>query len=134
MLDAIQPSRVVDPFSSAGILQSDVHSWGESSTVDKEGIGCTLKKIIIRTKEDRFHRGVISNHGEYNIGLGGHCGKSLSVITAKLGGECRGGILIYIVYTADGVSLIFQVAGHVGSHASDADKSDSFLFRVHSEE
>ena len=82
---------------------------GESSTVDKEGIGCTLKKIIIRTKEDRFHRGVISNHGEYNIGLGGHCGKSLSVITVKLGGECRGGILIYIVYTADSVSLSFRL-------------------------
>jgi hypothetical protein len=56
------------------------------------------------------------------------------VITAKLRGECRGSILVYIVYTADGVAFVLEVTGHIGSHATDSDKPDFFLFRIHVEE
>ena len=41
----------------------------------KAGTGGVLEQIIIRAEKDRFHGGIISNHGQYDIRLCGNLGK-----------------------------------------------------------
>jgi hypothetical protein len=47
--------------------------------------------------------------------------------TTKFLGEGCGSLVIYIIHATEGVSFVLEVAGHIGSHAANAHKSDIFF-------
>ena len=59
-------------------------------------------------------------------------GKGLCVGAPQFLRKFAGDVLRQVVYATYLVSFVFEVAGHVGTHAADTDQSDSFVFGAHS--
>ena len=99
----------------------------ERRTVDEDAPIRSHQQIVF-TEINRLHGGVIGDHGEDDVTVGGNvpepCGGDCPDFLAKLSRHLRADVMHnrYII------SLVVEAAGHVSAHAPETDNSYSLVF------
>ena len=113
----------------AGLLRGLGHglldAGGEGRAIDEGAALRAGEEVVALAEEDLLHRGVVGHDGEDDVGLGGDVGELFAGGRAQFRGEGLRGLGVHIVDGGDFVLEIVEAAGHIGPHASDADKSNA---------
>lgn len=98
-----------------------VGGGAERGAIDEEFTAAAFQEAAV---EDGLHGFVIGDDGEDGVGVFGYVGEGLGWRGLEFGGELAGGFGVEVMEGAEGVAAILEAAGHIGSHASEADDTD----------
>ena len=123
------------PFCSSG--NSLLNFGAQRCAVDEGCPGCGCEKAILLPEEDFFHRCVVGDDRENDIRIGGDVRQFFVCGGSNFLGEFLSCWSMNIVDGGHVVIEIVEMAGHVGSHSSNANETNflwagttgSFLFR-----
>ena len=100
--------------------------------IDEQLSRCVREKVVAFAEKDCVHRCVIGDDGKDGVRVGRDLGKGLRVGAVQFLGKRGSNVLGGVVYAADLITFVLEVAGHVGAHAANPDQTDSFLLGAHS--
>ena len=114
----------VGPGGFGGGVDFAMDGGGDGGAVDEGFAGGAGEEVVGGVEEDAAHGGVIGDDGEDEVGGGGDFSEGGGGGAMEFGGEGLGERGVVVVDGGDGVTGVFEVAGHVGAHAADADECD----------
>ena len=100
--------------------------------IDEQLSRCVREKVVAFAEKDCVHRCVIGDDRKDDVRVGRDLGKGLRVGAVQFLGKRGSNVLGGVVYAADLIAFVLEVAGHVGAHAANPDQTDSFLLGAHS--
>jgi hypothetical protein len=112
-----------------GGFDLDVDGGADGGAVDEGFAFGGSEEGIAGGGEDGALGGVVGDDGEDHVGGGGEGGEGGADLRADFGGEGGGGRRVLVIDGGDGEAGFFEATGHVGAHATDADKCDGGIHR-----
>src|SRR5687767_14287958 len=97
----------------------------DCGAVDEDfALGADEQRITLLGKDGKLRR-VIGDNGENHVGRGGDFGERAGAPGANFTREAVGTGGVNIVNGGDRVVTLFEAASHIGSHATDSNKSNA---------
>lgn len=122
--------KALGPGGAGGLRDAVVYPGAERGTIDK-GAFLGVAQKVVGSEEERLHGGIVGDHCENNLGLGGDNVRVFGGVGLQFLGHFGGETGNLVIHRGDPVTLIVEAAGHVGAHATESDNPDGAFLDFH---
>ena len=99
---------------------------GKGGAVDEGAAFRADEEAVFFAGEDGELRFVVGDDGDDDVAQLGDAGEFGAGFRADFGGDFGGALAVHVIDGGDFIAALFEAAGHVCSHATDADEADFF--------